>query len=64
MNADQSGFGGNAQQVDQEVTNNQFEASMSNFMDAHKSTQSVLSNLTEPTPVSQSPSLNSIRKCK
>ena len=46
MNAGQFGFSGNAQQVDQEVTNNQFEASMANFMDAHRSTQSVVSNLT------------------
>ena len=45
MNAGQFGFGGNSQQVDQEVTNNQFEASMANFTDAHRSTQSVVSNL-------------------
>ena len=38
MNAGQFGFGGNAQQVDQEVTNNQFEVSMANFTDAHRST--------------------------
>ena len=47
MNAGQFGFGGNAQQVDQEVTNNQFEAFMANFTDAHRSTQSVVSNLTD-----------------
>ena len=47
MNAGQFGFGGNAQQVDQEVTNNQFEASMAKFIDAHRSTQSVVSNLTD-----------------
>ena len=47
MNVGQFGFGGNAQQVDQEVTNNQFEASMANFMDAHRSTQSVMSKLTD-----------------
>ena len=47
MNAGQFGFGVNAQQVDQEVTNNQFEASMVNFTDSHRSTQSVVSNLTD-----------------
>ena len=47
MNAGQFGFGGNAQQVDQEVTNNQFEASMANFTDDQRSTQSVVSNLTD-----------------
>ena len=47
MNAGQFGFSGNAQQVDQEVINNQFEASMANFTDAHRSTQSVVSNLTD-----------------
>ena len=45
MNAGQFGFGGNSQQVDQEGTNNQFEVSMANFTDAHRSTQSVVSNL-------------------
>ena len=47
MNAGQFGFGGNAQQVYQEVTNNQFEVSMANFTDAHRSTQSVVRNLTD-----------------
>ena len=47
MNAGQFGFGGNAQQVDPEVTNNQFEASMANFTDAHRIIQSVVSNLTD-----------------
>ena len=47
MNAGQFGFGGNTQQVDQEVTNNQFEASMAKFTDAHRSTQSFVSNLTD-----------------
>ena len=47
MNAGQFGFGGNARQVDQQVTNNQFEASMANFTDSHRSTQSVVSNLTD-----------------
>ena len=47
MNAGQFGFGGNAQQVNQEVTNNQFEASMMNFTYAQRSTQSVVNNLTE-----------------
>ena len=47
MNAGQFVFSGNAQQVDPELTNNQFEASMANFTDAHRSTQSVVSNLTD-----------------
>ena len=47
MNAGKFGFGGNAQQVNQEVTNNQFEASMAKFTDAHRSTHSVVSNLKE-----------------
>ena len=47
MNVGQFEFGGNAQQVDQEVTNNQFEASMANFTDAHRITQSVVRNLTD-----------------
>ena len=47
INAGQFGFGGNAQQVDQEVTNSQFEASMKNFIDSHKSTLSIVSNLTD-----------------
>ena len=47
MNAGQFGFGGNAQQVDQEVTNNHFEASMENFTDSHRIKQSVVSNLTD-----------------
>ena len=47
MNAGQFGFGGNAQQVYQEVTNNQFEASMVKFTDYHRSIQSVVSNLTD-----------------
>ena len=47
MNAGQFGFSGNAQQVDQEVTNNQFEASMANFTDYHWITKSVVSNLTD-----------------
>ena len=47
MNAGQFGFGGNAQQVNQEMTNRQFEASMANFTDAHRSTQIVVSNLTD-----------------
>ena len=62
-NAGQFGFGGNAQQVGQEVTNNQFEASMENFTDAHRSTQSVVSNLTETNyrltkSIPQLPSVN------
>ena len=47
INAGQFGFSGNAEQVDLEVTNNQFEASIANFMDTHRSTQSVVSNLTD-----------------